>query len=203
MNRFVFLLFLLFFAVYTLDAQSLADETLQHAKLYTSIEEALLEPENVYRLKLKKCKKCDSLPQALFQLKNLRELNVSRLKIKQLNESIALLSQLEYLNISQNKLTKLPASIGNLLELKVLIINRNKIEELPESIANLKQLTQIDAWDNPIYVLPASISKLAETLQVIDLRQVPLKESELQEMEYLLPKTTIKYTSICECENAR
>ncbi len=205
MNKLTFPFFIFFVLVYVLNIQSqtLSDSTLSHTRLYTSLKDALLEPENVYRLKLKKCKRCDSLPNELFQLTNLRELTVSRLKLKQLNESIGTFTQLQYLNISQNKLTSLPPSIGNLTHLENLIINRNKIKTLPSTISNLHQLKYIDAWDNPLYTLPPSIRELENSLELIDLRQIPLKESELLQMETLLPKTTIKYTYICDCENGR
>lgn len=185
------------------DAQARSPEELQSEKIYTSLEEAMLEPENVFRLKLKKCKKCDSLPEQVFQLYNLQELNISRLKIKKLNVNISKLTRLQFLNVSNNKLKYLPESIGQLKELKSLIINRNKIEALPASIASLNKLTLIDAWDNPLYSLPPEIEQISKNLRTLDLRQIPLKERELEEMERLLPLTNIIFTSVCECNDGR
>ena len=44
-----------------------------NGKTYTSLSEALQEPEKVYRLKLTKLANRDSLPEELFQLTELRE----------------------------------------------------------------------------------------------------------------------------------
>jgi len=160
-------------------------------------------PDSITRLRVKKCKNCDSLPEDIFQYTNLQELICQNGKLKVLNTRISELKNLQTLNVSRNKLVRLPESLGELSELQILIINRNKIESLPESIGKLHKLELIDAWNNPLYSLPQSIAKIANTLKTIDIRQVPIRENELDAMEKLLPKTEIKYTSICECENDR
>lgn len=203
MNKIILLTVLFISSVIMAAAQVRSPEDLQNEKIYTSLEEALLEPENVFRFKLKKCKKCDSIPEEIFQLYNLQELNISGLKIKKLNVNISKLARLQFLNVSNNQLKGLPESIGLLKELKSLIINRNKIETLPITIANLHKLTMVDAWDNPLYTLPKEIEQISNNLRVLDLRQIPLKERELEEMERLLPLTNIIFTSVCECNDGR
>lgn len=167
--------------------------------VYKSIDEALMNVDKAYRLKLVNKRRMDSLPEKIFQLKNLRELTVKGCKLEVLNQRICELDKLIYLNVGSNHLVRLPESIGKMKELKGLVISRNKIYELPESIGQLTKLEIIDAWDNPLYVLPASITNLAETLQIFDLRQVAIRESELDKMEKLLPKTNILTTSFCDC----
>ncbi len=171
--------------------------------VYTSLEKALKDPQHVYRLKLTKLSKQDSLPEELFLLTELRELTLKGCKLNIVNQRIGELTKLQYLNLEKNRILRLPNSIGNLLELRILIINRNLLETLPDSISRLYNLSTIDAWDNPLYVLPESISALENTLQVLDLRQIPLTKSEYEVMEQLLPKTQIFFTNICECENHR
>ena len=182
-------------------AQPLSEEVLKTEPVYTSLDEALQNPEKVYRLKLKF--KGDSLPESIFQLTNLQELTVARCKMCVLNSRIGELSQLEYLNVMGNRLVRLPESIGNLVHLKTLVISRNLIEYLPNTIAELHELTYIDAWENPLYTLPESIKLLQNTLKIIDLRQIDLRDSELEYMEQLLPYTDIKYTSTCDCHSTR
>ena len=172
-------------------------------RTYTSLEEALSASSPVYRLKLTKLPKRDSLPEDLFQLTQLRELTVKGCRLCIVNQRIGELRHLQYLNLDHNKLLRLPNAIGRLTELRTLVISRNMIETLPDSIAKLKQLTAIDAWYNPLYVLPASIKALKSTLKTLDLRQIPLTKWEYEEMEYLLPETKILFTDICECENRR
>ena len=172
-------------------------------RIYTSLEEALSASGPVYRLKLTKLPKRDSLPDELFQLTQLRELTVKGCRLCVVNQRIGELCHLRYLNLDHNKLVRLPNTIGRLAELHTLVISRNMIETLPDSIAKLKQLVEIDAWDNPLYVLPESIKALKKTLKTLDLRQIPLTKWEYEEMEYLLPETKILFTDICECENRR
>lgn len=172
-------------------------------KVFTSIEEALKAEKPVYRLKITKLANKDSLPEELFRLTELRELTVKGCKLCRLNQSIGKLSHLQYLNLDHNKLLRLPETIGALTDLRTLVISRNILEELPESIGNLHQLVTIDAWGNPLYVLPHSISDISNTLEILDLRQIPLTKWEYEAMEQLLPKTDIQFTNICECENRR
>lgn len=178
-------------------------DSTDNGKTYTSLQEALQEPKKVYRLKLTKLANRDSLPEELFLLTELRELTVKGCRLCVLNQNIDKLPKLESLNLDKNKLLRLPESIGNLKNLKYLCISRNIIETLPNSISNLSRLTYIDAWDNPLYILPESIKSLQKTLQILDLRQIPLTKSEYKAMQELLPDTEILFTDICECENRR
>ncbi|MCQ2269950.1 MAG: leucine-rich repeat domain-containing protein [Bacteroidales bacterium] len=167
--------------------------------IYKSLEEALANPDKVYRLKLVNKRRMDSLPEKIFQLKNLRELTVKGCKLNVLNQHISQLSKLIYLNVSCNHLVRLPQTIGDMTQLKGLVISRNKIYELPETMGKMKSLEILDAWDNPLYVLPESIAQLSESLKIFDLRQVAVREEELEKMEKLLPKTNILTTSYCDC----
>ncbi|MBP5400058.1 MAG: leucine-rich repeat domain-containing protein [Bacteroidales bacterium] len=199
-HRIVGILFLMM-AISAVKAQPLSEEALKQQPVFTSLEEALQNPEQVYRLKLKF--KADSMPEEVFQLTNLQELTAARCKMNVLNQNIGKLTHLEYLNVMGNHLVRLPESIGNLIHLKTLVICRNLIEALPESIGNLKKLTYIDAWENPLYVFPESITELQHTLKTIDLRQIDLHNDELDRMEAQLPYTDIKYTSTCDCHDNR
>lgn len=167
--------------------------------VYKSIDEALLHADKAYRLKLVNKRKMDSLPEKIFLLKNLRELTVKGCKLQVLNQRISEFQKLIYLNVGSNRLVRLPESIGEMTQLKGLVISRNKIYELPESIGKMSSLEIIDAWDNPLYILPASIANLSETLKIFDLRQVAIRDSELEQMEKLLPNTNILTTSFCDC----
>lgn len=178
-------------------------DSLDNGKTYTSLQEALNEPQNVYRLKLTKLDNRDSLPEELFSLTELRELTVKGCKLCVLNQNINKLAKLESLNLDKNKLVRLPETIGNLQKLKFLCVSRNLMETFPESISKMTGLTYIDAWDNPLYILPESIKSLQKTLKTLDLRQIPLTKSEFKAMQELLPFTEILFTDICECENRR
>ena len=204
MKRYIFL-FLSIFLATTLFAQK---PIIRYAPdddgtIYTSVAAALKADKPVYRLKITKLAKKDSLPEELFQLTELRELTVKGCKLFLLNQNIGKLTKLQYLNLDHNKLLRLPETLGNLTDLRTLVISRNIVETLPESIGNLHQLSTIDAWGNPLFVLPHSITNISKTLKVLDLRQIPLTKWEYEAMEVLLPQTDIKFTDICECENRR
>lgn len=202
MNKLFVTLFLVGFLI-PVKAQLLSPAELQEKTIYTSLDEALKHPKDVYRLKLKGEKKWDTIPDELFKLTNLQELSIIRCGLMQVNKQIEKLQNLQFLDVSRNNLITLPENISKLHNLKILIINRNMIEYLPETMGNLKNLESIDAWDNRLYVLPQSMAELSETLKVIDLRQIPLRAEELEYMEMLLPKTKIYYTALCECKDIR
>jgi len=178
-------------------------DSTDNGKTYTSLEEALMEPQKVYRLKLTKLANRDSLPEELFTLTELRELTVKGCRLCVLNQNIDKLTKLESLDLDKNRLLRLPESIGNLKNLKFLCISRNLLETFPSSISKMNGLSYIDAWDNPLYILPKSIISLQNSLKTLDLRQIPLTKSEYQAMKELLPYTDILFTNICECENRR
>ncbi len=203
--RYIFIVLIGVFLLKTIDAQAqpLSDEELAKQKIYTSLEEALEEPDQVYRLSLKRLKKTDSLPEMLFLLKNLQELTVKKSKLLLLNHNIAQLSYLQYLNLDHNRLVKLPEELTDLKYLKKLIISRNHIYKLPENMGNMVALQEIVAWSTDLYTLSESIGKLAETLKLLDLRNIGFRRDEIEKIESLLPKTEILYTNLCDCQNRR
>lgn len=200
-HRSIFTLFLLLLWMMNAQCQLLSESELKKKPVFTSIEEAAKSPEEVYRMKLKI--KADSLPDELFQFTHLQELVVTRCKLGMLNNRIGELTLLQRLDVSANHLVALPESLCRLKNLRELIINRNIIAALPEDIGNMESLEYIDAWSNPLYVLPEGISSLRYTLKELDLRQVELRDEELETMEKLLPNTKIQYTSTCDCHGTR
>lgn len=201
MRKLLSLIALCLLSLCPLAAQPLNATALQQQPVFTSIDEALKTPESVYRLKLKI--KADSLPEEIFQFVNLQELVVNKCRLSVVNVRISELAFLQRLDVSNNQLVRLPESLCLLSNLKELIISRNHIEELPNDIGNLLNLEYIDAWDNPLYSLPESISRLQFSLKELDLRQIELRDEELETMEKQLPNTKIQYTSTCDCHSTR
>ncbi len=77
------------------------------------------------------------------------------------------LSNLTILDLYRLGLTELPQSIGKLSQLKELNLNDNKLTTLPESIKNLKQLKEISLSDNEftdltdiIEILPIGLKQI-------------------------------------------
>ena len=80
MNR--ILLFVLPFLLFTEFLQAQPDYTVE-GKVYTSIKSALLQPDSVTRLKLRR-KGLKEIPPEVMQLKNLRELDLTSNKISRI-----------------------------------------------------------------------------------------------------------------------
>jgi hypothetical protein len=162
----------------------------QKDKTYNSLEEALKNPNNVYRLNLdwKKLGKIDNsieklqnltylkissnnltnFPDAVCNLKNLKELDISWNKITEIPDCISNLSNLEILTANSNKITSLPESIGDLSKLQKLKLSFNQITRIPKEIENLTNLEELDLNSNKLKTLPVSISKL-ENLKYLDI----------------------------------
>jgi len=193
---------ILFFICFLLNtsafAQLLNNSELEKQTVYTTLHEALKNPEIVYKLDLSK-KKLKTIPKEVFTLYNLQVLNLSKNKIEIIPEDIGNLTNLQILNISANKISKLPYTIGNLTNLKELIVNRNIITELPPEIGNLINLEKLDLWSNEIDQLPYEISRLKDNLKVLDMRVILINAEKQKAILELLPETFVYFSKSCNC----
>jgi Leucine-rich repeat (LRR) protein len=191
----IFGIILLHFSVY---AQLLSPNQLEQQPVYTSLAEALKNPEKVYRLDLSK-HKLQSIPKELFSLYNLQELNLAKNKIREIPPEIGNLTNLQKLNVSRNKITNFPSTIGALTNLSELIANQNDIYILPPEIGNLINLEKLDLWSTAMDIFPEEISKLKNTLKILDLRVVLINEEKQKAIAELLPNTNIYFSKSCNC----
>ncbi|MEM6264469.1 MAG: leucine-rich repeat domain-containing protein [Bacteroidota bacterium] len=114
-----------------------------------SMEEALRDPENTYKLSLKG-QKLKTLPAALYRLKNLQMLDLSDNKLKELPDTLQIFPNLQYLSLRNNKLRVLPPSIGALQNLEVLYLGSNKFIAVPAYVGGLGRLKRLDVSLNPV-----------------------------------------------------
>ena len=197
-TKVLFFIFLCALNISIIYAQPLDSATLATKPIYTSLEEALKNPEQVYRLHLRK-QKLSIIPIEIGRLTNLQELDISKNKIKELPSYIENLPNLQYLDASSNYLSTLPSEIGKCTNLKRLILNRNYIENLPPSMGYLVNLSYLDLWSNSIIEFPESMSLLAETLRELDLRVINMNEERQEAIKALLPNTKIHFSRTCNC----
>ncbi len=167
---------------------------------YTSLEEALAAPrDSVYSLKLK-----DRLrevpPEVFTSFPNLQWLDLSKNRLKEIPANLGLLKNLKKLILFKNKIEALPPEIGQLEDLRELIVNQNELETLPEEIGKLKKLRYIDMWSNNITGLPGSMAEMY-ALEEIDLRVIVMTEAEQEDINILLPNTTVQMDQHCNCGN--
>ncbi len=155
------------------------DDRINQLKNYRSIEEAMVNPEAVYVLFLKKqlefhdeifqlpnltklilqSSQFDVLPSAIGQLSKLNTLSLARGEFSQLPDEIGQLSNLEYLRLNNNRFVEVPESIGQLSKLLSLELSRNQLTSLI-NFSNLKFLKTLNIHYNQLEELPPSIGKL-------------------------------------------
>lgn len=115
---FLLMAFILFSST-LLDAQVAVDSS-QVKKEYSSLDDALKSPENVYRL------------------------NLSNQKIVMPSDSVwSRFVNLEYLSLKNDHLTSLPPEFGSLKKLRVLDLSGNDFKVLPQSLSGLESLTEL------------------------------------------------------------
>jgi len=113
------------------------------------------------------------LPEYIYKLEMLNELDLNNNELTVLPESIGKPKSLQKLNLENNKLTILPKSIGNLLSLRELNLSANQLTVLPESIGKLKSLQKLNLENNKLTTLPESIGNL------LSLREINLSANQL------------------------
>lgn len=177
--------------------QLLDSASLLASPVYDNLQEALQNPDKVYRLDLSR-KKLKTFPMEILKFKNLQELDLSKNKLDSLPEQIGTLTNLQVLNVAGNKLLYLPDSIGELKNLKKLAGSRNNLLAFPKRIGDLQNLEIIDMWENDLSVFPEELSKLKK-LRWMDLRVIMIDDNEQERIRQLLPKTKIFFSPSCHC----
>ncbi|XP_063900473.1 protein flightless-1 homolog [Zophobas morio] len=128
----------------------------------SSVPEALFELNNLKHLKLNKNKISSFTVKKDSSVSELTSLNLSHNKLEKLDESIGCLVKLENFYISNNKLSALPASFGFLKELHCLYINSNTFCEFPLIITHCSKLVELHMCFNLLTRVPPDIYWLTE-----------------------------------------
>jgi len=193
-------MFLLAFVGHATHAQQtvlLDSLTLETTYTYTTIEEALKNPDAVIKLELRKSK-LKEFPKEIFQFKNLQYLDLSKNNIKEIPEDIAKLTNLQHLSLSKNSLESIPMEIGELVNLYYLNLNQNDIGAIPPQIGKLVNLRNLDLWSNNISVFPDEMKGMTK-LKLMDLRVILIPDAEQARIQSLLPNTKIHFSPYCKC----
>ena len=172
--------------------------TLDTMQAFTSLKEALKQPDKVVKLVLRK-QKLDSFPDAIYQFKNLQYLDLSRNNIREIPDSISRLKNLQVLHLSRNKIEYIPRTIGDLSELRILNINQNELYVIPPQIGRLKKLQVLDLWSNNITVFPDELKDISGNLIVLDLRTILINRETQDRIKAMLPYTKVYFSPPCKC----
>lgn len=166
-------------------------------KEYTSLEDALKEPDSVQKLSLKN-KRLKEIPAEVFQFKNLVELDLRGNRISSIPPQIGMLTNLHYLNLSRNDLDSIPSTIGKLTNLTYVELGQNAIHYIAPEFKQLESLQYISLWENELTYFPdcTRLTKLKE----VDLRSIILTPSQRDQIKESLPeKTIIFFSPDCNC----
>jgi Leucine-rich repeat (LRR) protein len=154
--------------------------------LDSNLAAALAQPGKATSLSFSSTSELDRLPEELWTLTNLRELNLSCPNFEKLPPEIEQLRSLEKLVVDCGNGSgvniSLPEEIGNLKNLNVLRLYgamdprevgqappaRTAFKELPEGLRKLTGLKELDLGRNGLPYVPAQIASL-ESLEVLDL----------------------------------
>lgn len=158
----------------------------------------LLDKEVVLNLQVKQL---ISLPREIYQLRNLKKLDLSHNQLEFLSESIKIWTQLEELNLSCNELTDLPLhGIEHLKNLTNLDVSGNALKRLPESIGCLKKMKILNVEENYLKELPKEIGQCTSlellTVSSNELSQLPVELKYLTSLvEFSAADNELKYSS--------
>ena len=192
------LLFFCFLFSMHASSQVLLDSmTLANYAEFDDIKEALADPDNVIKLVLRK-KKYKSFPKEIYQFKNLQYLDLSKNSLKELPDSIVTFKDLQYLIVSKTGLEILPKNIGQMKNLRCLNVNQNELSILPYSFGDLENLEIADLWSNNLSYFPETLSKL-KNLRIMDLRNILIPQTHQDNIQSMLPNTTIFFSPPCNC----
>lgn len=181
----------------TVEAQKFWETRLDQRDIYTDLKEASRNPEDVYRLHLKRMK-LDELPKEVFDFPNLEELDISKNRFSELPEDIGRLTTLKRLIAIKNKMKRVSPAIGELKNLKQLILNQNELNTLPPEIGNCEELEYLDLWSNEISSLPKTMQRM-QYLEEVDLRVIVFSPHEWDRIKAALPDVQIHVSPGCGC----
>ena len=113
---------------------------------------------------------------AIFEVKNLKYLEMTRLQCEALPEAVTDIWSLQALHLTYSGLLEMPKSIGKLHKLRTLNLSHcEEMKCLPDSIGNCRMLSSIDLCDcQKLIALPNSIGRI-EKLRVLRLGRTKLK----------------------------
>ena len=181
----------------TAQAQLLGEVELEEAEVYKNLEEALENPDEVYKLRLRN-KKFKEFPVEVLKFKNLNSLDISRNQLTSIPPEVSSLPYLQELIANRNLIDTLYPEIGTLPAIRKLDLGRNQIKILPPEIGKLKTLEVLSLWDNYIEDLPKTISN-CKNLRVLDLRLMQFSDETQRQFQDLVPGTKVHMEASCDC----
>lgn len=170
----------------------------QQGRVYKSLKE-VRNPDSVYVLQLR-FKRLKNIPPKVFEMRNLRSLDLGRNFIDSIPPDIARLENLEVLDLRRNKIRIVPPEIGRLTNLRIINFSRNPILDLPDEMSSLTHLEELIIWCTGIISFPPSFVALDSTLKLVDMRVCPLRWDDQEAIRELLPTPRKRWDYVCNCQ---
>lgn len=193
----VFLLFL---------TNILFSQVIGQEKEFTSLQEALKNPEKVYKLNLSN-QQINLTNAEWAKFINLEKLTLKNDHLLELPVGIVNLKKIKYLDISGNDFKTLPKEFSALVNLEELYLNNEKNIDLPATLSILTQLPKLKSLhleEDNLTILPSEILKFKNLenlyLNKNKLVEVPKLEA-LDHLQYLDLKDNNINTNLQEMKN--
>lgn len=122
-------------------------------------------PANLKHMDLS-CNRIKEISTAIFQIKTLESLILSKNIIQDVPKEINNLKSLKKLDLSHNSISTLPETITDLKWLMKLYLAGNELKYLPVNIGNLHSLKHLDLRDNFLTSIPDSIGDLFKLIKL-------------------------------------
>ncbi|XP_061657875.1 malignant fibrous histiocytoma-amplified sequence 1 homolog [Syngnathoides biaculeatus] len=169
------------------------DQDLSHVEalnlgnnLLQELPEGLASSLNNLRVLVLRRNRFSSVPRALFELRQLVELDLSHNRLRGAAEGLGRLSTLKKLSVSHNNIRRLPERIAALELLEELDVSFNDLHEMPESFRRLARLRTLDVDHNKLSRFPPEI------LALVDLEELDCSGNRFE----VLPEEVVKLKSI-------
>ena len=173
------------------------DGLLDSIPLFDDLQVAISKSNKVVQLSLKK-NKYTTIPEEIWEMRNLEYLDLSKNKIDSISSRIKELTKLRVLKLSKNKISSLPSAIYELKNLEILIIGDNEIAYISPFIEKLNKLKYLDLYRNNVYELPNKMSNMT-SLESLDLRGISLSVNRQDAILELLPSVKVYFSPPCNC----
>ncbi len=157
-------------------------------KLLTTLPPELFQLTNLKVLNLRG-NYINQLPPEIDHLKNLTYLDFIGNRLTTLPLELFQLKNLTYLNLWLNQLTTLPHEICQLTKLKLLNLSHNQFTTLPPELFQLKNLTSFGLNDNQLTSLPPELFRMTQLTALglggLKLTRLPLELFQLNNLTEL------------------
>jgi Leucine-rich repeat (LRR) protein len=191
MLKYSSLFLLVFLVVSTIVRGQSTVDSLQLKKEFFSLEEALENPESVYRLNLSN-QNLEFSDIIWSQFINLQYLSLKNDHLKQIPTGIGYLKNLMVLDLSGNDFRILPSTFDNLIMLEELYLNDEKYFSFKQNIpilSTMPNLRSLHIENDGLKSLPKDISRLIhlESLYINNnkFKKLPTELNGLENLQYL------------------